>query len=65
MHRPVFGASTLKDQTVYRIDYETDEDGDAETARMSIMSPAAESVAPVPTSSAHPFAATLPLSSRR
>jgi hypothetical protein len=66
MHRPVFGASTLKEENVYRIDYETSEDeADAETARMSLPSPAAASVVPVPSSRAHSFAATLPLSSRR
>lgn len=69
MHRPVFGASTIKEQTVYRIDHETsEEDGEEVTARMSLPSPAASSVVPVPPPSRrdrHAFAKTLPLSSRR
>jgi hypothetical protein len=69
MHRPVFGASTIKDQTVYRIDHDTTEDEAEEvTARMSVRSPAASSVMPAPPASRrerHAFAETLPLTSRR
>ena len=69
MHRPVFGESTIRDNTVYRIDYEID-DVEGETRRFSV-SPKASSVAPPPPSlppsryGHHGFAETLPLSSRR
>jgi hypothetical protein len=70
MQRPVFGASTVKDQTVYRIDYETTEqECEDATKRMSLVSPSAESVAPPPPPASrrerHALAETLPLSSHR
>ena len=72
MHRPAFGSTTLKDQTVYRIDYETTEaDSEGQTEQMGLASPAAESVRlpPPPAPASHPGHAfadeTLPLPTRR